>query len=79
MLLCWLCCGCRRAVAEWAVYFHLHTAESYTTEQDSVKAAEHADAAAELAQQQGLLEQQVTVQTVAACACCQALHVLRYF
>jgi hypothetical protein len=47
-------------MAEWAVYFHLHTAESYTTEQDSLKAAEHADAAAELAQQQGLLEQQVT-------------------
>jgi hypothetical protein len=49
-------------MAEWAVYFHLHTAESHTTEQDSLKAAEHADAAAELAQQQGLLEQQVTVQ-----------------
>jgi hypothetical protein len=48
-------------MAEWAVYFHLHTAESYTTEQDSLKAAEHADAAAELAQQQGLLEQQVTM------------------
>ncbi|KAF6255054.1 cohesin loading factor [Scenedesmus sp. NREL 46B-D3] len=48
-----------RGVAEWAVYFHLHTAESYTTEQDSLKAAEHADAAAELAQQQGLLEQQL--------------------
>jgi hypothetical protein len=47
-------------MAEWAVYFHLLTAESYTTEQDSLKAAEHADAAAELAQQQGLLEQQVT-------------------
>lgn len=46
-------------MAEWAVYFHLHTAESYTTEQDSLKAAEHADAAAELAQQQGLLEQQL--------------------
>uniref|UniRef100_A0A383VZC9 Cohesin loading complex subunit SCC4 homolog n=1 Tax=Tetradesmus obliquus TaxID=3088 RepID=A0A383VZC9_TETOB len=49
----------KRGMAEWAVYFHLHTAESYTTEQDSLKAAEHADAAAELAQQQGLLEQQL--------------------
>ncbi|WIA32226.1 hypothetical protein OEZ86_003074 [Tetradesmus obliquus] len=49
----------KRGMAEWAVYFHLHTAESYTTEQDSLKAADHADAAAELAQQQGLLEQQL--------------------
>lgn len=62
LLLLWSCLVCfgRRAVAEWGIYFHMHAAESYTAEGNPIKAQECAEAGAELAREQGMLEQQVS-------------------
>ncbi|KAF8071188.1 SCC4 [Scenedesmus sp. PABB004] len=49
----------RRGLAEWGVYFHLHSAESFTLERQPHRAAEHAARGRELAAAAGLAEQQL--------------------
>lgn len=61
------CCNyfCRRCLAEWAIYFHLHLAESMVAQQGggqtSEGAAQHVTAAAGLAATHNMLQQQVGV------------------
>lgn len=58
-------CFCRRCLAEWAIYFHLHLAESMVAQQGggqaSEGAAQHVAAAAGLAATHNMLQQQVGV------------------
>jgi hypothetical protein len=51
---------CRRCLAEWAVYFHLHLAESLVAKGHPEDAVQQAKVAATVAGSQGLLLQQVS-------------------
>lgn len=50
----------RRRLAEWAVYYHLHLAESLVASGQAEEAAQQVTAAASLAGSQSLLQQQVS-------------------